>query len=223
MPKPLRKLPVHTEKISPTAVTYAEHVDKWRNCKDCKLCETRKFVVLGRGHVPCDIVSIGEAPGESENILGIPFIGPAGKLQDFIIKQALRGLPLTHTYTNLVSCIPREEQGGKAAEPLPEEIRACAPRLKEFIALCDPKLIVCVGKLSRNYHDNKVDQHITYHKPLFWWEEDLPEPQGDVIKVVEVIHPAAILRMPTAHQNNALRRSIVTISNAADSITKTRR
>ena len=51
-------------------------------CKRCSLCETRHHVVFGVGNENADIMFIGEGPGEQEDLQGIPFVGPAGKLLD---------------------------------------------------------------------------------------------------------------------------------------------
>ena len=63
----------------------------------------------------------GEAPGESENVLGKPFCGPAGKLLDRIVESAIEMVgrlmdkSFTFGYCNLVCCIPREENGTNKA------------------------------------------------------------------------------------------------------------
>jgi uracil-DNA glycosylase len=63
-------------------------------------------VVLCRGRLPCDVLFVGEAPGVSEDVLGRPFVGPAGKLLDTIVERALDG-QYDCAMTNLVACIPK--------------------------------------------------------------------------------------------------------------------
>jgi uracil-DNA glycosylase len=63
-------------------------------------------VVLARGRIPAPILLCGEAPGVSEDVLGSPFIGPAGKLLDHILARAIDG-QFDYCLTNLVGCIPR--------------------------------------------------------------------------------------------------------------------
>ena len=55
---------------------------KCKMCDACSLCKTRTNVVFGCGNKNADIMFIGEAPGEQEDLQGIPFVGPAGKLLD---------------------------------------------------------------------------------------------------------------------------------------------
>ena len=52
------------------------------SCRGCGLCETRHHVVFGVGKRDADILFVGEGPGEQEDLLGEPFVGPAGKLLD---------------------------------------------------------------------------------------------------------------------------------------------
>jgi uracil-DNA glycosylase family 4 len=65
---------------------------KWGEGCGSTQCAGANRVVLVRGSVPCDVLFIGEAPGQSEDVVGRPFVGPAGKLLDRIIEDALSGI-----------------------------------------------------------------------------------------------------------------------------------
>ena len=52
------------------------------NCRACPLSATRKNLVLGTGSRTADLMFVGEAPGEQEDLEGIPFVGKAGQLLD---------------------------------------------------------------------------------------------------------------------------------------------
>lgn len=169
---------------------YQQHVSQWKNCRQCLLCEHRNRVVIARGQVPSKILFIGEAPGDSEDIVGRPFVGPAGRLLDSIIKKSVG----EHSWamTNLVCCIPKDASNSKG-EPPKEAILACRPRLVEFIQLCRPKLIVCVGTLSNR---------------------NVPPDLCGSPRILPIIHPAAILRMDVSQQSLAIKRCTVLISDA---------
>lgn len=171
---------------------WSDHVTKWKDCQACPLAQQRFRICLARGTVPCDVLLVGEAPGASEDVLGQPFVGPAGRLLDQIIDRAL---PKTISYalTNLVCCFPREAKTEGVNEPRQSEIVACRPRLIEFVNISQPKLIVCVGILSADYIDH-----------------------GDTVPCVDIVHPAAILRMPLAQKQMAVQRAIVVVRNAVD-------
>lgn len=201
--------------------------ERWTDGCGSEDCAGAAKVVLGRGKVPCDIVFIGEAPGESENVLGVPFIGPAGKLLDWVITRSIgeenlhRAADdrprLTYALTNIVCCIPREkpylvdfdgtmEGGGKKlAKPDPEAVALCAPRLQEFIRLCDRddhlKLLVLVGSEATHYLTPGYKHTIKLHREI---------PQ------LEIIHPAAILRMNSVQRSLAIQRCVVKISSVVE-------
>jgi len=104
--KPLS--PVREAWLEFSMTPYQRFVSRWGDCRKCILCRSRSRIVLARGRVPADVLLVGEAPGESENVIGSPFTGPAGHLLDQIVKHALRGRPaLSCCFTNLICCIPR--------------------------------------------------------------------------------------------------------------------
>ncbi len=182
---------------------YQLHLQRWKNgcgsC-DCPGPGKRVRVVFARGNVPCDVLFIGEAPGESENVVGQPFIGPAGKLQDRITAKGLEGFPPVKVcYYNLVGCIPRNEDGGKATEPNIEQVRSCSPKLVEFVKIVNPRLIVCLGSWPA--------------KILTQWSKDKPTFHR-VIKTIHLTHPAAILRANVVSQGLMEQRNVIALRRA---------
>lgn len=170
---------------------YQRHRSRWLNCTSCNLHQHRTKVVLLRGTVPCDVLFIGEGPGISEDVLGKPFVGPAGKMLDGIIYRAwlTANSKATYALTNLIACIPTDEEGTKVHTPPKEAIKACSGRLQEIISLCKPKQIVTVGSLSAQWVD-KLDLKITIDK---------------------IVHPAFILRMHVASRGLEIQRCEVTL------------
>ena len=85
---------------------------------------------------------IGEGPGEQEDLKGIPFVGPAGKLLDDMLEMI--DLDRSKVYiANIVKCRPPRNR-----DPLNVEQEACRPWLDRQIALVDPKIIVCLGRIA---------------------------------------------------------------------------
>lgn len=181
------------------------HVQKWKDCRLCPLCDQRDRIVLARGGVPATIVFVGEAPGEVEDSTGLPFKGPAGNLLDQIIDRAVPS-GVTYALTNLVCCFPRENKLAGFNEPEKSEIEACRPRLYEFITICKPKLIVCVGALAANC----IGDHDAYGRILG-------------ARVVDIIHPAATFppRMAVAQAQMARQRAVVVLRNAVEDMMET--
>ncbi|MFR5421663.1 MAG: uracil-DNA glycosylase [Oscillospiraceae bacterium] len=56
-------------------------------CRRCGLGETRHHLVFGDGAEDARIMLIGEGPGEQEDLQGLPFVGPAGKLLDDMLEM----------------------------------------------------------------------------------------------------------------------------------------
>ncbi len=181
---------------------YQKHVADWKDCQRCKLGQCRDKIVLARGQLPCDILFIGEAPGVSENVIGQPFMGPAGHLLDRIIKDALTGIDkiLRIAFTNIVACIPLDSDGDKVSEPDEEDIKACRPRLLEFCRIAKPKYIVHVGTLSR-----KSGVHAQNDIGAEWMPED------EFIKFTDIKHPAFILRANIAQKGLLIQTAVVNI------------
>lgn len=178
------------------------HVERWGGCMGCELHVGRSRVVLGRGTVPCDVLFVGEAPGESEDAVGRPFVGPAGKLLDQMVERSgMSSLRLA--FTNLVCCIPRTVEGGKAGEPEREHVKACQDRLAEFVEIASPRLIVTVGNLARDWLDPK-------HRG------SLELPGG--VETVTITHPAAMLRANEAQRDTMVRRVEVVLRNALEGL-----
>ncbi len=118
---------------------------KWAAKNTCGLKKTATQAVFGNGNPHAEIVFIGEAPGKNEDLQGIPFVGAAGKFLDEMLAAA--NLVRSDIYiTNIVKYRPPNNR-----DPLPEEIKSCAPWLHEELAAIQPKLIVFLGRHSMNH------------------------------------------------------------------------
>lgn len=197
-----------------------QFVQKWSKCTNCDLHKDRTKVVLFKGTVPCDVLFVGEAPGTSEDLIGVPFVGAAGHLLDEIVNQAWSSAcaetaTLSKAFANLVCCIPKEEDGSKAVEPDEAAIESCKERLVEFIKLCDPKTIVAVGRLARDWFEPGYKHSIIAHKPI---STDLKSSNKNSIRCVDIMHPAAVLRQNIAQRSLSIRKASIRISDAINTI-----
>ena len=111
-------------------------------CSRCRLCDTRHNLVFGVGNERSEIMFIGEGPGEQEDIQGIPFVGPAGKLLDDMLSMI--DLDRSKVYiANVVKCRPPRNR-----DPESGEQEACRIWLERQINLVNPKIIVCLGRIA---------------------------------------------------------------------------
>ncbi|MBE6939244.1 MAG: uracil-DNA glycosylase [Ruminococcaceae bacterium] len=151
------------------------------SCQLCPLAQTRTQVVFGAGDPQAEVLIIGEAPGAREDELGEPFVGRAGKLLDDML--AMIGLNRKNIYiSNSVKCRPPQNR-----DPLPAEKAACSGYLQRQMALMQPKIIVCLGRISA-MELIRPDFKITQEHGQFY--------EKDGVQMMALYHPAALLRDP---------------------------
>jgi DNA polymerase len=129
---------------------------------------------------------VGEQPGDQEDLVGHPFIGPAGKLLDEVLDEL--GVSRESLYlTNAVKHFGFKVSGRRRLHERPRErhIQACWHWLNQEISIVDPDVIVCLGVtaasavLGRTVKLNQVQQQVL-------------SLEGRA--VIATLHPAAILR-----------------------------
>lgn len=163
-------------------------VDSWdklredcARCAACSLCQTRTNLVFGVGREDAELMFVGEGPGEQEDRQGLPFVGPAGKLLDTMLE--IIDLDRDKVYiANVVKCRPPHNR-----DPLNIEQDACREWLDRQIALVEPKLIVCLGRIAAMAMI-KPDFRITAEHGR-WFE------RGGR-RLMATYHPSALLRDP---------------------------
>lgn len=152
-------------------VRIAEEVS---GCKKCTLCATRTRTVPGEGNPEARIVFVGEAPGESEDLQGRPFVGRAGKLLTDIIEKGFKTARTDVFICNVLKCRP---PGNRT--PAPDEVAKCEPFLIRQLALIQPRVICAlggtaaqtllktaalVGRLRGSWHNyHGIPLRVTYH------------------------------------------------------------
>ncbi len=157
-----------------------------KGCTACPLHETRTNLVFGTGNPEAELMFIGEAPGEQEDLTGTPFVGRAGQLLDRFLFAV--DIDRKDVYiANILKCRPPKNR-----DPLPAEEDACIGYLREQVRLIRPKVIVCLGRIAamRLIHpDYKITrEHGT-------WVE-----RGG-FHMTAVFHPAALLRDPRKNED----------------------
>ena len=154
---------------------------KCEECQKCALGKTRNHLVFGVGNENARLMFVGEAPGEQEDLSGIPFVGRAGQLLDKFLYAV--GIDRSDVYiANILKCRPPQNR-----DPLPEEEDACIGYLREQVKAIRPKIIVCLGRISA-MRLIKPDFKITAEHGK-WFQK------GDFL-ITAVFHPAALLRDP---------------------------
>lgn len=136
---------------------WQSHKDNWLNCTRCDLHKNVCNRVLARGTLPCQILFIGEAPGEVEDAIGRPFIGPAGRILQAVVEASQDRLSKNLGYhynfavTNVVACKPFGS-GDKIEAPPKEAILTCSERVINFVnTIAMPTGIIALGKVAEKH------------------------------------------------------------------------
>lgn len=149
-------------------------------CTRCGLCETRHNVVFGVGKEDADVMLVGEGPGEQEDLSGIPFVGPAGKLLDDMLSIIDLSREENCYIANIVKCRPPRNR-----DPLETEQDACIGYLRTQTMLVKPKVIVCLGRIAAK---RLIDPDYRISRQHGQWV------QKNGIWMTAIYHPSALLR-----------------------------
>lgn len=152
------------------------------SCQKCPLAATRTNVVFGVGNPHADVMFIGEGPGANEDAQGEPFVGRGGQLLDKFLAAVDLSRNNNIYIGNMVKCRPPQNR-----DPDPSEVSECIGYLQQQIQLIQPKIIVCLGRISACY---MIDKNFKVTKEHGQWV------QKDGIWMMGTFHPAALLRNP---------------------------
>lgn len=156
-------------------------------CTACDLYKTATQVVFGEGPGNAEAMFVGEQPGDQEDKLGHPFVGPAGKLLDRAFADA--GIDREQVYlTNVVKHFKWVARGKRRIHQKPNwsEVAACRPWLEAELAAVRPRVLVCLGAVAAQTllgREFRVSRQRGIELP-----SDLAE------HVLATVHPSSILR-----------------------------
>jgi uracil-DNA glycosylase family 4 len=194
----------------------------WSTCEACSLSQDRTQIVFGYGNPDAQVMVIGEAPGETEDKYGLPFIGPSGMLLDQLLANVSANSNVIEALNELLSIkgnqvaseIRRNELRVKIRDwlleeyyfcnvvmcrppdnrdPLAKEVESCRPRLLEQIYTIDPVLIVSAGKIATEAIVGKKVAITQARGEIFDVEF---QGRGIVFRypVLAILHPSYLLR-----------------------------
>jgi len=168
---------------------WSQMIDVVSSCERCELHQSRQQTVFGQGNIEADWMIIGEAPSREEEQQGESFVGRPGELLDQILASI--GLKRKEVYiSNIVKC-----RTPKNREPKLNEAAQCRSYLEQQIAMVNPKVILCLGRIAAQY--------------LLVTQDPLSRIRGKVhtmihpsqveknISIVATYHPAYLLRSPS--------------------------
>jgi uracil-DNA glycosylase family protein len=160
-----------------------------QGCRACELWEGATQAVVGTGPAPgkARLMLVGEQPGDREDVEGLPFVGPAGRVLDQGLERA--GIERRDAYvTNVVKHFRYKLRGKRRIHQTPERVHvsACRPWLDAELKLVKPEAVVCLGATAAQA---LLGSHVRIGRdrgrPI---DSDLAE------HVTLTTHPSAILR-----------------------------
>lgn len=161
-----------------------------RGCTLCRLAETRTQAVPGAGRPDADLMLVGEAPGRTEDEVGLPFQGMAGRFLNGVLAEV--GLTREVVFvTSVNKCRPPRNRN-----PRRDEIAACAPYLDRQLAAVKPRVVLAMGgTAAARLHPEARGRAVKVG--------DLRgqiHPLGPEQALVVTYHPAAAMRFPSQRQ-----------------------
>jgi DNA polymerase len=178
-------------------------------CRACPLWKRATQTVFGEGPERANIMLVGEQPGDSEDVSGRPFVGPAGE----ILNRALHasGMERQELYvTNVVKHFKWVPRGKRRIHETPRaaEIHACLPWLQEEIDRVKPQILICLGA--------------TAAKALLGRDFRVSSQRGERVEsdlapnVMATVHPSSLLRIKEKEEREReIKRFIRDLSTAA--------
>jgi uracil-DNA glycosylase len=160
----------------------------------CNLRFTARNLVFADGNPRAPVMFVGEAPGREEDLEGLPFVGPSGRLLD----KMLAAIGLDRSGAYIANVIPWRPPGNRTPTPLETEI--CRPFLERQIELVNPKVLVTLGGPSAKVI-LKVTEGVMRLRGKWHAHSTL---SGLEIPAMPTLHPAYLLRNP-AHKKLAWR------------------
>ena len=181
MPGAQHFLPVHRTLASLRAAV--------PDCRGCPLYREATQAVFGEGGERAHVMLIGEQPGDSEDLAGKPFVGPAGKVLDEALDIA--GIPRAEAYvTNVVKHFKFTRRGKRRIHDKPTryEVEACRPWLANELELVSPTIVVVLGATAAQSLLGSTVR-VTKERGI---ERETPLAKH----TFATVHPASVLRAP---------------------------
>ncbi len=167
-------------------LTIEEFKDTVQSCQSCDLCQTRTNVVFGSGPIPCNLMIIGEGPGEQEDLQSRPFVGRSGKLLTKLLASASINRDHDVFIANIVKCRPPNNRN-----PLKKEIDSCQISLIRQIQLVKPKVILLLGSPSLK---TILKEKLAITKVRGQWYQANVTYMANPLYIMPIFHPAYLLR-----------------------------
>ena len=210
---PRARPPSPAEALVPPDATLDALRSAAATCKACDLWERGTQTDFGEGEPTAELVLVGEQPGDKEDLEGLPFVGPAGRVLDAGLEAA--GIDRRLAYvTNAVKHFKWEPRGKVRLHKTPTaaEVHACRPWLEAELRTLRPSVLVCLGA--------------TAAKALLGPSFKVSQERGRLVpsdlapSVLATVHPSSILRTDGPEREAAMAAFVDDLRVAATALSR---
>jgi uracil-DNA glycosylase family protein len=169
-------------------------------CRGCHLWRPATQTVFGEGRKASRLMLVGEQPGDREDRMGKPFVGPASRELDRGLEAA--GIERADAYlTNVVKHFSFQERGRRRIHQTPKrfEVDACRPWLDAELEVVKPEALVLLGATAAKALLGSSFR-VTQHRGELLDSELAPI-------VAATVHPSSILRQADEESRVAERQA----------------
>jgi uracil-DNA glycosylase family protein len=180
-------------------------------CRECPLGALATQTVWGEGPARARLMLVGEQPGDREDIVGLPFVGPAGRLLDRAI--AALGWSRDRLYvTNAVKHFKFELRGKRRMHKTPgqQELLACHHWLEGEIGIVRPAAIVALGGTAAHALLGRAVKVLA--------ERGRWQYRDDGLRVLVTLHPSALLRGDPSQREAAFAAWLADLAHAREAL-----
>ena len=171
-------------------------------CRACPLWRLGTQTVFGEGRKAARLFLVGEQPGDREDEIGRPFVGPAGRLLDEALAEA--GIERDDAYlTNVVKHFKWQARGKRRIHQKPNasEIAACRPWVEAELSVVSPYVLVCLGATAA--------QALLGRSVRVTRDRGRPLESTYAPVAFATVHPSSILRAPDDESRRRERQLFV--------------
>ena len=185
--KPVNEITKNIRKFLEKVESLQELKKLVEDFEECDLKKMATNTVFADGDENAEIMIIGEAPGNHEDLQGIPFCGDSGKM----LNDMLEAIDIAREKSYISNTIFWRPPGNR--NPTTNEIEMCRPFVEKHVALKKPKLIIFVGSVAAQNMLKTKDviskirgKFLDYNNPY------IKKP----IKSIPIFHPSYLMRQP---------------------------
>jgi uracil-DNA glycosylase family protein len=198
----------------PTPRPLDEVREEAAGCRRCPLWRDATQTVFGAGAGDAEVVLVGEQPGDKEDTMGEPFVGPAGQLLRKAMAEA--GLDRRRVYlTNAVKHFKWVARGKRRLHEKPNtaEVLACQLWLELELHALAPRLVIALGATAVRSLIGPAGR-VTRDRGTITTREGGPP-------VLVTVHPSSILRAPDdAARHESFRAFVADLRVATKALTR---